>query len=84
MASENILVLLSVVIKKFGLIAKEFLSVICQNGVVFNADFEHPACKGKSIKTCFGVLPDNNNRKTITPPLFLMKLTHTCGAFIES
>ena len=30
MASENVLVLLSVVFKKFGLIANEFLSVICQ------------------------------------------------------
>ena len=30
MASENILILLSVVFKKFELIANEFLSVICQ------------------------------------------------------
>ena len=30
MASENILVLLSVIFKKFGLITNEFLSVICQ------------------------------------------------------
>ena len=29
MASENIFILLSVVFKKFGLIANEFLSVIC-------------------------------------------------------
>ena len=30
MASEDFLILLSVVFKKFGLIANEFLSVICQ------------------------------------------------------
>ena len=30
MASEDVLILLSVVFKKFGLIANEFLSVICQ------------------------------------------------------
>ena len=30
MASEDFLIRLSVVVKKFGLIANEFLSVICQ------------------------------------------------------
>ena len=42
MASENVLVLLSVVFKKFGLIANEFLSVSCQflNVGIINLSFD--------------------------------------------
>ena len=42
MASKDFLILLSVVFKKFGLIANEFLSVICQflNVAIINLSLE--------------------------------------------
>ena len=31
-----------------------------KNGRAFDADFEHPTCKGKSITVCFEPLPYSN------------------------
>ena len=62
MASENVLVLLSVVFKKFGLIANEFLSGICQflNVGIINLSLEfyifhfgNKAINGFSNRICF-------------------------------
>ena len=31
-----------------------------KNDLIFDADFEHPTCKGKSITMCIGVLSDSS------------------------
>ena len=62
MASEDVLILLSVVFKKFGLIANEFLSVICQFlyvGIInlslefYISHFGNKAINGFCNRLCF-------------------------------
>ena len=51
-----------------------------KNARAIDTDFEHPACKGKSIITCFGLLPDS---KTSQKRLYAIYNAYSLNLFYK-